>query len=117
MVSGDERGGRRKHTADVWLLGFEDDHRNRPLGSHLVAGVALEYRGDTGPELGPLLFGGGAGDHGTSRARNRGAYLRVGSEVEVPRRVPVVAAEGGHQHQAVAVDDWYREHRRAFLAR
>src|SRR5829696_10344649 len=112
-----ERGGSQEHLADAWIFGFEDDHRNRPFGTLLVAGVALENRGDPGPELVPLLFGGGAGDHGTSRACSRGAYLWVGLEVEVPRRVPVIAAERGHQHQAVAVRDRYREHRRALLAR
>src|SRR5215207_8427290 len=113
------RGGEDfEYPTDVWLpRGFEDDHRNRPFGPLLVAGVALENRGDLGPELGPLLFGGDAGDHGASQACNRDAYLWVGSEVEVPCRVPVIAAERGHQHQAIAVDDRDREHRRAFLTR
>src|SRR5918995_1838530 len=31
--------------------------------------------------------------------------------------MPVIAAERGHQHQTVAVDDRYREHRRACLTR
>src|SRR5215217_3931126 len=102
----------------MWLpRGFEDDHRNLPVGPLLVAGVALESGDDPGPELAPLLFGGGAGDHGASRARHSGAYLWVGLEVEVPCRVPVIAAERGHKHQAVAVDDRDREHRRAFLTR
>ena len=36
-----EHGGCQEHPADAWLLGFEDDHRNRPFGPLLVAGVAL----------------------------------------------------------------------------
>ncbi len=83
-----------------YLGGFEDFHRNLPVGPLLVAGVALENRGDPGPELGPLLFGGDAGDHGASRACNRGAYLWVGLEVKIPCRVPVIAPERGHQHQS-----------------
>src|SRR5215204_7059531 len=35
----------------------------------------------------------------------------------MPRRVPLIAAEGGHQHQSIAVANRYREHRRALLAR
>src|SRR3712207_6217155 len=109
------RLGGPSRRAAAW--GVEDDHRNLPFGPLLVAGVALEHRGDPGPELGPLLFGGDAGDHGASRACHLGAYLWVGLEVEVPCRVPVIAAEGGHQNQTVTVDDRDREHRRAFLAR
>src|ERR687897_3938876 len=89
QVHGEQResGGSQEHLADAWLLGFEDDHRNRPFGPLLVAGVALENRGDPGPELGPLLFGGSAGVHEASRDRGRDAYLWVSLEVEVPRRV------------------------------
>jgi hypothetical protein len=66
----------------VWLpREFEDDHGNRTFGPLLVAGVALENRDDLGPELGPLLFSSDAGDHGTSRACDRDAYLWVGPEV------------------------------------
>jgi hypothetical protein len=36
-----ERGESQEHLADAWLLRFEDDHRNRPFGPLLVAGVAL----------------------------------------------------------------------------
>ena len=71
-----------EYPTDVWLPGgFEDVHRNRPFGPLLVAGVALENRDDLGPELGPLLFGSGAGDHGASSACDRDAYLWVGLEV------------------------------------
>src|SRR5215203_6637199 len=113
------RGGEDfEYPTDVWLPGgFEDDHGNRPFGSLLVAGVALENRDDLGPELVPLLFGSDAGDHGASRACDRDAYLWVGTEIEVPCRVPVIAAERGNQHQSVAVNDRYREHRRACLTR
>src|SRR5918999_316831 len=81
------------------MNGFEDDYRNRPFGPLLVARVALENRDDLGPELGPLLFGSDAGDHRASRACDRGAYLWVGLEVEIPSRVPVIAPERGQQHQ------------------
>src|SRR5215216_4373157 len=54
---GGECGGRQEHPADEQLLRFEDDHRDRSFGSLLVAGVALEHRGDLGPELVPLLVG------------------------------------------------------------
>src|SRR5215210_274227 len=87
---GGERGGRQEHPADERLLRFEDDHRNRSFGPLLVAGVALEHRGDPGPELTPLLFGGGAGDHEASRTRHSDSYLRVSLQVEVPGRVPVI---------------------------
>jgi hypothetical protein len=79
---GDCGGEDFEYPTDVWLSGgFEDDHGNRPFGPLLVAGVALEDRDDLGPELGPLLFGSDAGDHGASRARDRDAYLWVGPEV------------------------------------
>src|SRR5215217_9438873 len=116
---GRDRGGEDfEYPTDVWLPGgFEDDHGNRPFGPLLVAGVALENRDDLGPELGPLRFGSDAGDHGASQACDRDAYLWIGPEVEVPCRVPVIAAERGHQHQTVAVDDRHRENRRACLTR
>ena|SRR5215211_7829922 len=97
--------------------GFEDDHRNLPLGPLLVAGVALESSRDLWPELLPLLFGGDAGVHGASSARHRDPYLWVGLEVEVPCRVPVIASEGSDEHQSLALDDRDREHRWAFLTR
>src|SRR5215211_7481728 len=97
--------------------GFEDDHWNQPFSPLLVASVALENRDDLGPELDLLLFGGDAGDHGTSRACDRNAYLWVGPEVEIPCRVPVIAAKRADEHQTVAVDDRDREHRRACLTR
>ena len=80
---GRDRGGEDfEYPTDEWLPGgFEDDHGNRPFGPLLVAGVALENRDDLGPELGPLLFGSDAGDHGASPACDRGAYLWVGPEV------------------------------------
>src|SRR5215213_6489192 len=104
MVSGAIAAGCQEHQeAHPWLFGFEDDYRNRPFGSLLVACVALENRGDPGPEVGPLLYGSDAGDHGASGARGRGAYLRVGLEIYIPRRVPLIAAERCHQHQPTAV--------------
>ena len=66
LVVSDDR--LERYRADRQLSGFEDDRWDLPLGPLLVAGVSSVSRGDLGPELGPLLLGGGTGDHGTSSA-------------------------------------------------
>src|SRR5206468_3333361 len=90
---------------------------DRSLGLLLIAGVALVACGDLGPELSPLLIGGGAGDHGPRRAGDGDPDLWVSVEVAVPRRLPVIATGGGHQHQPAVLDDGRCEHSRALLAR